>query len=593
MRGRVQSRDPKTGLKRLNGTVVLDPDEAAELPLFCLQQTDQKLADRLEESVRQKESELGTAIQCRFFVEGEKVVLEDVSALDCTSSARLRILKEFVEVGSLSGEQATRQLLSDDLTLTESVPLRQRRQAAKSGRLVGRGWGSRATVSSGSIATNAQSAWRLRLAGKRVILALEALTLEAKDALAACDGLLLGRKPSAALTDIPCLVVDDLRISQGEVSVGGLHLDFDQTYTIDGANGELLRGVYEVEQTPPLNHHSVFQGWLKKLTGSRVRCNLENPDDRQRLGQLSVGQVGLCRLELFFQSSERIELLLRTLGSVLDQDSKGLADFTETLSIEFQGLIETLCQFPQPVLTLRLFDTLMSEMLNLWTSHLGVSKESLHPFLRLLLLEKNSTQGLRGGRFSILYPSFLRAQLRAVARAIWRTGERVDFQVMLPGVASVEEVQFCRRHLRSVFAEESVEEPKLGMMLETPRACLLAGEFARDCEFFSFGTGDLTEATYGWSRYEAELSYLPEFRDCLGIGVSPFQELDQAGVGELMRIACVKIREVRPQAEIGWCGAQASRHIDPDFFKELTLDYVSVPLAAVNRARLFLRDLGP
>ena len=201
--------------------------------------------------------------------------------------------------------------------------------------------------------------------------------------------------------------------------------------------------------------------------------------------------------------------------------------------------------------------------------------------------ELSPTQGLRGGRVGSWFPTLFAVQMRATLRACRL--HPVQLQLMVPGVCDVHELAWARQLCQQICGQEQLEMPQIGAMLELPRACLTADRLAKEADFLSFGTGDLSESTCGISRYDAALSFLPGYLERGVFARDPFQAIDREGVGELMRLASEK---VRGRVELGTCGAQASDPASLQFCAELGLDYVSVPARHVPAARLAAAQLS-
>lgn len=581
--GRLFSRDPKSGLKRLSGSVLLDPKSPTELPLFCLQQRYPQIVVQLEGLVAAREREHGGAVQCRFQVVDEQAVLTEVEDLKCSVEAKLRILKDLVEEGSLTCGQALERLEPFDLRQCPQISKRDVHRLKNEGRLMAEGSGNGLGIAAGYLAFDAESAWKIHARNKPVLLITQRLDLGSKDALEVCQGV-LSSEPAPWFREKPLLVIPALD-----------NLQPDRDYILDSTHHKLWRGCVEPEMAPGETALAPIRSWLRSVGGLDVRCNLSSVDEAESLAGSDVHSVGLCRAELFFQSSpQRLEVLREALNGAIAGEKSGTDAMAAVIAADVERLLKALSPHRDAVLTLRFFDAPLSRMLTLWTRYLGVTREQLHDFLWGLLEERNSTQGLRGGRFSLLFPAFFEAQVRGAGLALKRTGEKGRLQLMLPGVSTVEEVRFFHRRADSVFRSLELEPPCFGMMLETPRACLLADRFVEDCDFFSFGTGDLTESVFALSRYDAPLSFLAEFLDASGLSEDPFKRLDSTGVGELMALACQKIRAHSDDVEIGWCGAQAVHGVPNDLWERLNLDYVSVPLNSVEATRLsaFQSSLG-
>ncbi|MCH8950110.1 MAG: pyruvate, phosphate dikinase, partial [Chloroflexi bacterium] len=458
---------------------------------------------------------------------------------------------------------------------------------------------------------------------------------------------------------IPCVSgceAIDVDESGRSMRVGELDVSEGQLITIDGSSGRVLLGLIPSVEAELFPKFTEFLSWADDIRRLGVRTNADTPQDAAKAVEFGAEGIGLCRTEHMFLEKDRLPvvremILAAAQAKALEADvlaldkERAAAEGEQRQRLEerlselrgrlegpmgkYRGSLDRLEPMQQsdfeaifrvldgrPV-TIRLIDPPMHEFLpdhdELLESvaRLRVSAPQ-SPELRekevLLrqvdaLRETNPMLGLRGCRLGILYPEVNEMQVRAIFRAaatVTRDGVPVQPEVMIPLVGFANELKRLRslleRVARDTMREEDVEVPYLfGTMIELPRAALTAGEIAADAEFFSFGTNDLTQTTLGFSRDDAEASFLSHYLDEGILADNPFETIDQAGVGALVRQAVKEGRKARPNLKLGICGEHGGDPRSIDFFHQAGLDYVScspfrVPIARLAAAHATLAD---
>jgi pyruvate,orthophosphate dikinase len=460
---------------------------------------------------------------------------------------------------------------------------------------------------------------------------------------------------------IPCVAgAEALSVDEGArtMAVSGLTIGEGQSLTIDGTSGRVLLGLIPSVEAALFPQLTEFLGWADEVRRLGVRTNADTPKDAARAVEFGAEGIGLCRTEHMFLEKERLPVVRQMILAAAEfkaleedvlvvQQELASAAGGERAELEarlgfvqarladpkarYHGALERLLPMQQgdfegiframearPV-TIRLIDPPMHEFLPNHDELLEEVLELRHqspgsPELRekeaLLrrvqtLREANPMLGLRGCRLGILYPEINEMQVRAIFRAackVKQEGIDVHPEVMIPLVGFENELKRLRGLLERV-AQETMHEagvdlPYLfGTMIELPRAALTAGEIARDAQFFSFGTNDLTQTTLGLSRDDAESSFLGEYLEQGVLADNPFETIDQAGVGSLVRQAVQAGRETRPDLKLGICGEHGGEPRSVDFFHRAGLDYVScspyrVPIARLAAAHAALAGDG-
>ncbi len=403
---------------------------------------------------------------------------------------------------------------------------------------------------------------------------------------------------------------------------GGPTVHEGDVISIDGGTGEVFLGEVPVVDSSVVRF---FEGdpvdgplvnavsrLVKHADGMRrlgVRANADTPDDAARARRYGAAGIGLCRTEHMFLGERRVLVEELVMASDADEQAAVLERLLPLQRQDFLGLFEAMDGLP---VTIRLIDPPLHEFLPDFTElsvqvaledERGNTSSRDHRLLAALarLHEQNPMLGLRGVRLGIVIPGLFTMQARAIleAAAEWvAAGGSAHPEIMVPLVASVEEFAIVRAELQKVGQEvqqeREVEIPHLiGTMIELPRAALTADQIAASADFFSFGTNDLTQMTWGFSRDDVEASFFPIYLDHGIFAVSPFESLDVQGVGALVRTAAASGREANPDLHLGICGEHGGDPASIHFFDEVGLDYVScspfrVPVARLEAARAAL-----
>jgi pyruvate,orthophosphate dikinase len=418
----------------------------------------------------------------------------------------------------------------------------------------------------------------------------------------------------------PCIVgAGDLDVEeeQGVVRVGGRTFREGDELSIDGTTGEVIAGALPTRPSEVLRvlldgaePSATSRGFLKLLEWAdgerrlRIRANADTPRDARVAGALGAQGIGLCRTEHMFFADERIAWV-RQMILAEDHETRAaaLARLLPMQQQDFEGIFAALAGLP---VTIRLLDPPLHEFLPHEDKALrGLAKQMGMDAAAVkaraeALAEANPMLGLRGCRLGITAPEIYEMQVEAIVRAACaraKAGEPVRPEIMVPLVGTEAEMVRLREMISKVVErilnEEGVRlEILIGTMIEVPRAALMAGQIARHADFFSFGTNDLTQMTYGYSRDDAG-RFLPEYVQSGILPHDPFQCIDEKGVGQLVRMACERGREARPDLHLGICGEHGGDPQSIDFFERAGLDYVScspyrVPIARLAAARASL-----
>ncbi len=410
----------------------------------------------------------------------------------------------------------------------------------------------------------------------------------------------------------PCVVGAssiDVDVRNRMFSANGTMIKEGEEITIDGTTGEVYVGKVPTIEAQSLNKHraaSAILSWADEFRRLQVWANADYPRDAIKARENGAQGVGLCRTEHMFMEQDRLPIVqAMIMATTTEEREQQLAKLLPIQRGDFEGIFKAMAGLP---VIIRLLDPPLHEFLPSLeelireTTHLkdtGENPERLKEAEKVMsrveeLHEANPMLGLRGVRLSILFPEIPRMQVRAIMEAACNLRKKkVDAQpeIMIPLAGTVAELQAVHQELKPV-AEQVQEEKgvkvpyKFGTMIEIPRAALVAGEIAKEAEFFSFGTNDLTQMTFGYSRDDAERHFIVRYLERKILPRNPFETIDENGVGRLMAIAVTEGRKTRPKMEIGICGEHGG---DPDSIHlchKLGLNYVSCSPFRVPVARL-------
>jgi pyruvate,orthophosphate dikinase len=379
--------------------------------------------------------------------------------------------------------------------------------------------------------------------------------------------------------------VKDVKINKGDY------------ITLDGSTGEVFLGQIAVVDAELSGNFGIFMEWVDEFRKLGVRANADTPKDAEVARKFGAEGIGLCRTEHMFFNGERIKAMREMIAAGnVEGRKKALAKLLPMQKEDFIGIFKVMQGLP---VTIRLLDPPLHEFLPTEeddireiAKELGMSYEDMKSTI-VSLHEINPMLGHRGCRLSITYPEICDMQARAIFEAaaeLTKSGLKVIPEVMIPVVGIVNEVKVLKKQIvgiaQLVMKEYGIEfEYKVGTMIEVPRACITADEIAGEAEFFSFGTNDLTQLTYGFSRDDFG-KFLPDYLEKGILEKDPFAVLDQTGVGSLIKIAIEKGKSVRKDLKVGICGEHGGEPSSVEFCANSGLNYVSCSPYRVPVARL-------
>jgi pyruvate,orthophosphate dikinase len=391
----------------------------------------------------------------------------------------------------------------------------------------------------------------------------------------------------------PCVVgASDLHVDLNAetVSVDETTIAKGDVIAIDGSNGQITLDDVPLVEAQVSDEFQIVLGWADDVRRLGVRANADAPADARKARELGAEGIGLCRTEHMFMAADRQpKMQAMILASEHDDRRAALDELLPHQQGDFQGLFEAMEGLP---VTIRLLDPPLHEFLPPADS---LPEGSSERATAEALEETNPMLGTRGVRLGIIAPEIYEMQVRAIARAAQAVEGAPHVEIMVPLVDYEKELEIVAALIVRVADEEGLSDYSVGTMIELPRACLLADRIAQHAEFFSFGTNDLTQTGLGFSRDDVEGSFLDDYLEAKILTRSPFETIDEPGVGQLVRMGAWLGRKAKPDLKLGICGEHGGDPESIDFFHRSGLDYVScspfrVPIARVAAAQAAIRD---
>jgi pyruvate,orthophosphate dikinase len=536
-----------------------------------------------------------------------------------TARAAVRFAVDLTNEGLIEREEAVRRTTPQnvDFFLHPQFARQAREQAEADGRRLASGVNASPGAAVGKAAFDADTAQAWGQDGQDVIMVRPETKPDDVHGMIAAKGILTSRGGAtshAAIVarqfGVPAVCgAEEIEIDQAkrQFRVGEKIVSEGDLLSVDGTTGEVFLG--EIEQEVPEvsdPHLTELLSWADGFRRLGVWANADYPDDARRARELGAEGIGLCRTEHMFFASERLPIVRRMiLADTAEARQSALAELLPIQRQDFHGVLAAMAGLPvivrmiDPPLHEFLpdHDELLTEVTRLEAT--GEDPDRLAERKELLeavegLRESNPMLGLRGVRLGILYPEIIEMQVRAVLEAacqLAKDGVDARPEIMIPLSSHVNELVKMRQIVEStaeaVFGEQDTQVPyKFGTMIEIPRAALTAGQIAEVCQFFSFGTNDLTQTTYGISRDDAEARFLLAYVEQGILADNPFQTLDVDGVGRLVRMAVDDGRAARDDLEVGICGEHGGDPASIHFCHGAGLNYVSCSPLRVPVARL-------
>jgi pyruvate,orthophosphate dikinase len=538
-----------------------------------------------------------------FTVQDGKLFMLQTRSGQRSTQAALKIAVDMAEEGLITRERAVQSINADQLDQLLHPTLDPKAEKT----VLAKGLPASPGAASGELVFDADEAVHLKAQGHNVILARVETSPEDVQGMHAALGILTTRGGMTSHAAVvargmgrPCVVGASsvvIDLERETLQAGGVLLHKGEIITIDGSTGQIIKGRVPMREPELSEDFNRLMQWADRFRRMKVRANADTPADARQARAFGAEGIGLCRTEHMFFEASRI-LAMREMILAEDQEGrrKALAKLLPAQRKDFVELFEIMAGLP---VTIRLLDPPLHEFLphgdeiiGEVAAEMGVSVTRLRRRIATLS-EFNPMLGQRGARLLVSYPEIVEMQARAIFEAAIEAGkalhDRVIPEIMVPLVATKGELDLVKERIagmaRAVEKERGTNVAySVGTMVELPRACLMAGEIGKSAEFFSFGTNDLTQTTFGLSRDDAG-RFLGEYADKGIIQHDPFVTLDKA-VGELMQIAVDRGREVKPELKMGICGEHGGDPETIGFCEKLNLNYVSCSPYRVPVARL-------
>jgi pyruvate, orthophosphate dikinase len=615
------SRDPSTGEQRLYGEYLMNAQgedvvsgSRTPQPIGTLKDSIPNAYQELERVARTLERHFRDVQDMEFTIERGNLYMLQTRRAQRSGHAAVRIACDMVDEGLISEQEAVARIPPNDLNqlLHPTIDPHAKLDLLTSGLPASPG------AACGTVVFEADQAEKLGRAGQSVILVRRETSPEdfhgmvtAKAVLTARGGMTSHAAVVARGMGKPCVAgAQDLVVDEkaSRFSVNGRSIREGEWITVDGSSGKVFAGQAALIAPELSGNFNRLMGWSDRIMQLRVRVNADTPADAHRGRDFGAEGIGLCRTEhMFFTGDRLVAMREMIVAQTVEGRQRALAKLLPMQRGDFEAIFRAMEGYP---VTIRLLDPPLHEFLPKERAEveglaleLKMDPKALQGIIDRLH-EVNPMLGLRGCRLGIIYPEITAMQVRAIFEAACTVASRkgrVMPEVMIPLTASVVEFRkqalIVRQVAEEVFQERQITVPYLlGTMIELPRAALTADEIAREAQFFSFGTNDLTQTTWGLSRDDAG-KFLPYYLEHGVIEDDPFQVLDQAGVGKLISMACDLGRKTRPDLKLGICGEHGGDPSAVTFCDRLGMNYVScspfrVPIARLAAAQAALSTRG-
>ena len=622
------TRNPSTGEKEDYGEYLLNAqgeDVVAgirtPLPLSNLKNDLPEVYEELIRIVTILEKHYRDVQDYEFTIEKGKLYLLQTRTGKRTAQAALKIAVDMVEEGIINKEEAVLRVEPNQLNQL----LHRRIDPSVKKEVIAKGLPASPGAAYGKVVFTADEAEESGKEGERVILVRTETTPDDIHGMVEAQGVLTSRGGMTSHAAVvargmgkACVAgcsVLNIDIKKEIISVNDVIIKKGDFITIDGGTGEVFLGKVPTIEPKMSKEFETLLSWADKIKHLGVYANADTPEDAQKARELGAEGIGLTRTEHMFMQQDRLPIVQKMImADTLKSRAEALEKLLPVQKGDFLGILKAMEGLP---VIIRLLDPPLHEFLpNLEDTLIEVTtlklknsdsaelakKEKLLEIIQSLH-EMNPMLGLRGCRLGLLYPEIYDMQVEAIIDAaieLTKKGINVKPEIMIPLVSHVNEFRPICKRTRKI-ADEKIKsagvklEYKVGTMIELPRAALTADKIAEDAEFFSYGTNDLTQTTFGISRDDAEGKFLLKYVDDKILEDNPFEVLDREGVGKLVKLGTKLGRETRPNLEVGICGEHGGEPQSVEFCHSVGLNYVScspfrVPIARLAAAQAVLKE---
>ena len=593
------TRNPATGEKKFYGEYMINAqgeDVVAGIrtpnPIDQLEQDMPESFRALNEVCQTLEKHYRDMQDIEFTIQENRLYLLQTRSGKRTAMAAIKAASDMVNEGLISKQEAVQRVPANQIDQIFHPTINPKAKI----NVIGKGLGASPGAASGKVVFTPEHALELARDKKKVVLVRMETSPEDIHGMSVAQGILTAKGGMTSHAAVvaramgkPCvsgcgeLTVDSKR---KRATLNGKTIKELDHITLDGTTGEVVLGKVDLVQPRLTGYFTQLMGWAGKMRRLKVRANADTPHDALVAREFGAEGIGLCRTEHMFFDEDRILLVRKMILSETEQDREESLkklepiqrrDFTEIFKV-MEGLPVTIRLLDPP---LHEFVPHLPNEIKTLAKAMGISPAKLSKKIDSMT-ELNPMLGLRGCRLGIVYPSIYRMQVTAIMEAACKLAKKkvkVLPEIMIPLVGTLSEFHLVREHVDEV-AQSIIEKNgikvnyKVGTMIELPRAALTADEIAREADFFSFGTNDLTQTTFGLSRDDAG-TFLPEYIEMDILKQDPFVSVDQGGVGLLVRMAAEKGRSVKEKLSLGICGEHGGDPASIEFFHQAGLDYVS------------------
>ena len=622
------TRDPATGENVVFGEYLINAQGEDVVAGIRTPQPIAKLKEEMPEAYEQfvrtcslLEKHYRDMQDIEFTIENGKLYILQTRSGKRTAAAAVKVAVDMVKEGLISKEEAILRVEPDQLNQV----LHKRLDPKADFKVVATGLPASPGAASGKAIFDADEAERLGNEGEKVILVRLETTPDDIHGVVVAQGVLTSRGGMTSHAAVvargmgkPCVCgCEALNIDYKakKMTVGDLEIKEGDVITIDGSTGQVIFGDVPLVSPEMTEELRLLLEWADEIRKLGVRANADTPADALRAGEFGAEGIGLCRTEHMFMAQDRLPIVqAMIMAKSQEERQEALDKLLPMQQGDFYGILKAMDGLP---VIIRLLDPPLHEFLpNVGELSLEIQRLQLTDgdpaeiSKKQAMLEKarslqemNPMLGHRGCRLAITTPEVYAMQVRAIVQAVAqlkKEGYNPHAEIMIPLVMSPEELEILRQLCLDVIQQVEEEtglkfEIPIGTMIELPRACLLADEIAEHADFFSFGTNDLTQTTFGFSRDDAEGKFIPQYIEKKILKDNPFAVLDRSGVGKLVKYAVEQGRKANPEIDLGICGEHGGEPSSVEFCHLVGLDYVScspfrVPIARLAAAQAAVKN---
>ncbi len=616
------TRNPSTGENKLYGEYLINAqgeDVVAGIrtpePIEKLREVMPEIHEQFVEIAEKLEKHYKDMQDMEFTIEKGKLYMLQTRSGKRTAAAALKIAVDLVNEGLITKEQALLQI--DPKQLDTLLHPTFKSSALKAATPIAKGLPASPGAATGRVYFTAESAAEAANNGEKVILVRQETSPEDIEGMYAAEGILTSRGGMTSHAAVvargigTCCVAGcgEAQINEATrtMTIGGKTFKEGDYISLDGSTGYVYEGELPTQAPEVSGNFATLMEWADEFRRLEIRTNADTPRDAKQALEFGAQGIGLCRTEHMFFEEDRIPAMREMIVARNEEERrKALEKLLPMQKGDFKAIYEVMGDRP---VTIRLLDPPLHEFLphtdaeiRALATDMGLTFEELKATI-VDLQELNPMLGHRGCRLAVTYPEIAEMQTRAIIEAAVEVREEKGYnilpEIMIPLVGDVKELRYVKdvvvRTAEAVMEEKGVKVSyEVGTMIEVPRAALLADEIAKEAEFFSFGTNDLTQMTFGFSRDDVA-KFLDDYYEKQIFESDPFARVDQKGVGKLVKMATELGRSARPDIKLGVCGEHGGDPSSVEFFNLVGLDYVScspfrVPIARLAAAQAAIKQ---